>query len=713
MLRTHGQDEVGTALFVFKPQHHSRRCARGHPYEPDSVVSILYADNHLTAVRHSRTTKSPTKMETPASFTFITGNSPAQLKSKKNMTQVRKQAMNSYLSHDDKKPGPVVRRSVSNASDEPPSTVVTQDPNVAPPITATIRSRQSSSGSEQHGSTRLVATNARIRNTMRAPIQSAIPQNTQALVLSLRPIVELSRERDDLEFDITAIPLLRSLGENLDPFRAMYQSSNSRISSQELKFHCSRYFGTRGLGKYWIPHCVDHPHTFLSTLCLAAAHRDVIYERPNESYETAALRQDIIMMVGENLRNPTDSVADHNIIAVSQVIIADIIARKSADLGFHERGMETMITQRGGLSQLGASGHLASAVSWVHLASAVLRETKPQPMYFDFSDAKKSIIHPIDAVIPESPIYCPRGIFVTLSNFPECNQRTRDLLNDIRTMIDMFLDETKEKRRNSSTLMNLYTKIATEYPTASQLRRENMLGLADWRYEAIRITAIVQATAIVRRIPLSQALVFAMSSIQSRKASTVSIASRSNESVFSTLENQQVTPSTDYSTSPLSSFPSSSSPAVDGSCFPFDAQSLAHLSSPSAHRPYNASGWSTLPDINYFQSPRLPRPTEPASVLRDLKNALEYSNLSYCWSHMAGVLLWIGLVMGAASRDNESKILSRYFSATAMRAGIMLCFEHPEAIHSTMVRMTDVVESLASSGGSKVEVVTKKQRQKK
>jgi hypothetical protein len=61
---------------------------------------------------------------------------------------------------------------------------------------------------------------------------------------------------------------------------------------------------------------------------------------------------------------------------------------------------------------------------------------------------------------------------------------------------------------------------------------------------------------------------------------------------------------------------------------------------------------------------------------------------------MAGVLLWIGLVMGAASNENEDKLLARYFSATTMRACIMLCFEHPEAVHSTMLKMTDIVEAL-------------------
>jgi hypothetical protein len=63
---------------------------------------------------------------------------------------------------------------------------------------------------------------------------------------------------------------------------------------------------------------------------------------------------------------------------------------------------------------------------------------------------------------------------------------------------------------------------------------------------------------------------------------------------------------------------------------------------------------------------------------------------------MAGVLLWIGLVVGAATNKSDSKIHKKYFSALTMRAGVMLCFEHPEAINSTMIRMCEVVEALSS-----------------
>jgi len=60
---------------------------------------------------------------------------------------------------------------------------------------------------------------------------------------------------------------------------------------------------------------------------------------------------------------------------------------------------------------------------------------------------------------------------------------------------------------------------------------------------------------------------------------------------------------------------------------------------------------------------------------------------------MAGVLLWIGLAAGAASRKSE-KVARKWFSALAMRCSIILCFEHQEPTHATLLRMGDIIEGV-------------------
>ena len=64
---------------------------------------------------------------------------------------------------------------------------------------------------------------------------------------------------------------------------------------------------------------------------------------------------------------------------------------------------------------------------------------------------------------------------------------------------------------------------------------------------------------------------------------------------------------------------------------------------------------------------------------------------------MAGVLLWIALTASAASHKIDRKVLKKWFKALAIRVLVVLCFEHPEAIHASLLRMGDVVEGVEES----------------
>ncbi|KAF1915087.1 hypothetical protein BDU57DRAFT_557307 [Ampelomyces quisqualis] len=348
--------------------------------------------------------KGPSANEEPANdggLIFITGGTPADFKSKKVMTTVRKKAMDAFLKGD----GKANKKSKSS----------------------TARSRFSSVGSGSN--------------------KSKLIQETHDFVLPPAPMFLHCQRGVTIPYDTHTPPPFVSIGKSLDPFRTMFQSSHPGVSVEELKFHCNRYFGTRALGRYWIPTALSYPHTFLGTLCLATAYHDVIHEKPLESVQTIALRQEVIHLVGRNMLDPATRVSDHNIMAIIQLIISEVIGREESGLRWHEDGIENMIMQRGGLAKLG---------------------------------------------------------------------------------------------------------------------------------------------------------------------------------------------------------------------------------------------------------PPAPAPSNATKLLRDLRNTIESSNISACWSDMAGVLLWIGLVVGAASKKSESKIHKKYFSALTMRAGVMLCFEHPEAINATMIRMSEVVEALGA-----------------
>jgi len=655
---------------------------------------------------------------------FITGEKPADFKSKKNsmctsiqitistatniephhlVTTVRKKAMDAFLKGDRKtSTGPRSYTDMSRLNTVPSSSDVWSQTGIDPDDSSTVLSTIPTTASEHSESIYQPTKNPRetpfieTEDDQQSPRKCVLVVNQQRprdFILPAAPIVVPIRQGIPLPYDEYVPQPFVSIGKSIDPFRTMFQAQHPGVSVEELKFHCSRYFGTRSLGRYWIPTALSHPHTFLGTLCLATAYHDVMNELSLESVQTIALRQEVIHLVGRNMQIPEVSVSDHNIMAVIQLIISEFIGREESGLTWHERGLETMVEQRGGLAQLGVHGRLASSITWVSLANAVIREEPPRTIYLEYGTANSTKHYQPTATIPESPVYCPRSSFNTVHGSQRCTSKAKELLSDIRMMIDIFLHETKSTRRNSQTLMNLYNKVTSteEYPTVIEIRRRQVLTEHDWKYEAIRIASAIQATAIILRIPLSDALSHAA---EPRKYSTASNEPPSDALYASPSEHDNHTE--DIISPSLSVY--STNPAIAQSYFP-NTGHRSQTPSSSAQRPLSSTtttAMSSTPDQPFFPPTPTQLPNNTTTLLQKLRTAIEHSNMSECWSDMAGVLLWVCITVGAASKNSESKVLKRYFSALTMRAGIMLCFEHPEAINATMLRMCEIVEALAA-----------------
>jgi hypothetical protein len=189
----------------------------------------------------------------------------------------------------------------------------------------------------------------------------------------------------------------------------------------------------------WMPACLHYPHTFLGTLYIASSHHDALRQCKAESLETAALRQDVIHFVSEHLNSRENGVADHNIVAVLQLITGNVIGGVDAGLKFHQDGLQTMIRQRGGLQKLDSI--LASMVSWLSLETAILHEKQPITEYFEYCMSHSSKMYPSTLAIPESPVWCPHDNYITLQRSGNCNEQTLQLVVDMRRMIDGLMNE--------------------------------------------------------------------------------------------------------------------------------------------------------------------------------------------------------------------------------------------------------------------------------
>ena len=174
---------------------------------------------------------------------FITGNTPAELKSKKNMTKVRKKAMGSYLQ--EKRPknpvqgrqsrmqseGSTDSRTHSVGSEQSEFEIVFSNSNISESASGGRKGvgRQPSSSSEPSP----VESHATEPETQISSVRPSI-----GMILPSALIVSPSRTDVELPYDVTIPKPFQSIGKPLDPFRTMFNPNHPQISVQELKFYC-------------------------------------------------------------------------------------------------------------------------------------------------------------------------------------------------------------------------------------------------------------------------------------------------------------------------------------------------------------------------------------------------------------------------------------------------------------------------------------------
>lgn len=177
----------------------------------------------------------------------------------------------------------------------------------------------------------------------------------------------------DHEENVLKVPDLFSiLGFKVSPYHTWLQSANTAVDLEKMKFACGRRLRSCSMAKLWLPNLIRARHSFLSTICISAAHDEamqrVVFGSESLSnrgskkavvYERLAVKSEVIAMINASLDDPEQRTSDATIIAVLNMFNSEIIGCDASALKIHQEGLNEMITIRGGLEKLGIVGHLA------------------------------------------------------------------------------------------------------------------------------------------------------------------------------------------------------------------------------------------------------------------------------------------------------------------------------------------------------------------
>lgn len=85
----------------------------------------------------------------------------------------------------------------------------------------------------------------------------------------------------------------------------------------------------------------------------------------------------------------------------------------------------------------------------------------------------------------------------------------------------------------------------------------------------------------------------------------------------------------------------------------------------------------------------LERKSVMEAPITKLVHAIKQTDISTCWDNMAGVLLWMTMIGGAAAKEQEEK---SYLLAVSVRCIIVLMGEHKYALVDSMMKLLKVMQ---------------------
>jgi hypothetical protein len=122
---------------------------------------------------------------------------------------------------------------------------------------------------------------------------------------------------------------------------------------------CTAFVKSENLSKVWIPIMLQNPVSFLSATCISSVFQDIMDGYVDDSERTSYAKGESLCLINERVKDTQTQTDDWTIMSLCQIVSADLISSDDRTLEFHEKGMEMMVQQRGGLYTLGVSGQLS------------------------------------------------------------------------------------------------------------------------------------------------------------------------------------------------------------------------------------------------------------------------------------------------------------------------------------------------------------------
>ncbi|KAF2633202.1 hypothetical protein BU25DRAFT_380373 [Macroventuria anomochaeta] len=516
---------------------------------PSAAGEVPSATPDTTSQASAKLKRRRVKREGPPQLQFLIATDPSQFRDEDAKRSVRSQAMIHWRHEEDKK-----KRKGSQKDDSTPTSSgkgTVRDTSARSECTSSIptRTRQTQSVQSwsepaelqheqlQHASSRkgsnllgmssdsspFVDTGSSRWQLTATETASYFPQyQNKTRAITEKAVIDYEEserhEERQLRTMIVGLATFYNIGGSHDPFDVLPQFRNPYLDALYLSRNCMRAFASDSTMKKWLPLMLSHPHIILSSTVLASTWLDMHNKCSGDSTTTVMVKAETISMINERLANPTLQLDDATLIVILHLFAGEMWVCNEKALRIHENGVATFVSRHGGLSSFIYNRALAEVAIACCYHCDIFCEAEMLAPFREGLPANSDLIDS-ETALPESPLYCPRDAFLTISDDAQCSQSTLELLCDMKELTNIFVahnialntihntdaaDITRLGLPNDAyeaTIQNIRTRV-TLLPSA---HTPDVPVSGDWVYEACRIAALIYTTAIAMGIPFSVA----------------------------------------------------------------------------------------------------------------------------------------------------------------------------------------------------------------
>ncbi|KAF1962431.1 hypothetical protein CC80DRAFT_400285 [Byssothecium circinans] len=248
----------------------------------------------------------------------------------------------------------------------------------------------------------------------------------------------------------------------------------------------------------WTKAICSHRMAFLSHVSVACVYQDLEEGFLDDTALTVYAKTKVLGMITESLRHHTTQTDDFTILIILHLLTSEIGGQNEERIDVHQEGLMRIVHQRGGLSNLGWDGSIATFLTVVILTFTVLRGRPEPPMLHGFVPSR---ITSANVGLAISPLYAPNNDMSPL--YGKCSKRTHDIISDMHDLTRTFVArwtfaiEAPQFASFDNHMQQIYTRLLLRTTTEND-------AAPDWKYESCRLAALVYCGAMVQGMSLSE-----------------------------------------------------------------------------------------------------------------------------------------------------------------------------------------------------------------